>query len=219
MKNDPTRKHDCLGKLCFAFAFVFPLLSILTNLVSSSLEEMVTLVAGKEKDKKSFMVHKNILCEASPFFKAACKPEWMKPGKNYITMPEDDAKVVRIMIYWIYHDEICIDKVKHEKDINTCEKTLGTPWGLFARLYIVGQKYQMPRLQNDAVDALLHCNNDWAIDACIIPWIYNHTTKGDKLRKLTFRLARIFFDRSDLALFGKFLVPGIPVRHDVCPTR
>jgi len=29
------------------------------------------------KPKHTFVVHKNVLCAASPFFEAACKPEWM----------------------------------------------------------------------------------------------------------------------------------------------
>jgi hypothetical protein len=46
----------------------------------SSLDETITLAIGKQEDPKTLVVHKKILCSASPFFEAACKPEWLKEG-------------------------------------------------------------------------------------------------------------------------------------------
>jgi hypothetical protein len=162
---------------------------------------MVTLVAGKDKDKKSFIVHKNGLCEASPFLNAACKPAWMKDKNGYIIMPEDEAEVVRVMIYWIYHDEVCIKELQNERNIDTCPKALSTPWGLFTKLYVIGQKYQMPRLQNAAIDAILYHHRSWHFQAGIIQWVYENTNRGDNLRKLVFRIARKEIDTEHFTFF------------------
>jgi hypothetical protein len=162
---------------------------------------MITLRVGEGEQGAEFTAHKNILCKASPFFKAACKPEWMKPGDNVIKLPEDNAEVIKMMIFWIYHDEVCIAKFDDKSVIDTCEKALKAPWGLFAQLYVIGQKYQMPRLQDDAIDALLHHCEDHYLTAGIISWVYENTLKGDKLRKLIFRIAKRDLDRSKLATF------------------
>jgi BTB/POZ domain len=66
---------------------------------------MVTLIMGEEDDEKHFTIHKNILCAASPFFKAACKPERMKPIDRVLELPEDDDEMIQLMIYWTYHNE------------------------------------------------------------------------------------------------------------------
>ena len=55
------------------------------------------LLVGEEE--VPFLIHKKILCENSPFFESACKPEWMKDDEKTIKLPEDDPELVDIMIY------------------------------------------------------------------------------------------------------------------------
>jgi hypothetical protein len=164
---------------------------------------MIILIAGKEGHQKTFTVHKKTLCDASPFFKAHCKPDWMKPDDKIIKLPEDNAEVVRMMIFWIYHNQICISEIKYD-ELNTwctCEEALDSPWGLFTQLYVIAQKYQMAQLQNDVIDALLDLGAKWVLAPGIISWVYENTAKGDNLRKLIFRIAREDLTRSDLASF------------------
>jgi len=125
----------------------------------------------------------------------------MKDKTGYIIMPEDEAEVVRVMIYWIYHDEICIKELENERNIDTCPKALEKPWG---KLYVIGQKYQMPRLQNAAIDAILYHHRSWHFQAGILPWVYENTNQGDNLRKLVFRNARKEIDTEHFAFFGDF---------------
>jgi BTB/POZ domain len=171
----------------------------------SALREIITLKVGKGGQQIEFTVHKDVICEASPFFKAACKPENMKPDSRVIELPEDEPEVIQIMVYWIYHNEICINqqvlKREYEGDRDSCVQALTTPWGLFAQLYIVGKKYKMSSLQNDAIDALLDHGIWNTLTICIIPWVYENTIKGDKLRKLFFLMAKRDLNRSHLAQF------------------
>jgi hypothetical protein len=119
---------------------------------------MIILIAGREDHQKHFTIHKKILCDASPFFKAHCKPEWMKNEEKVIKLLEDNAEVVQMLIFWIYHNQICISS-KVCTEVKTCEEALKSPWGLFAQLYVIAQKYQIPLLQNNTIDALLDLLN------------------------------------------------------------
>ena len=60
---------------------------------SSTLSESITLLVGKDKAPK--IAHKNVLCNTSPFFDAACKPQWMNPEKSVIKL-EDDPIVIQV---------------------------------------------------------------------------------------------------------------------------
>jgi hypothetical protein len=75
------------------------LICILTYRFHRSLDESITLVVGEGEQQTFLNVHKNVLCAFSPFFEAACKPEWMKDDK-VIKLPEDDLEAVRGMVYW-----------------------------------------------------------------------------------------------------------------------
>ena len=114
-----------------------------------------------------------------------------------------------MLIFWIYHNQICISS-KVCTEVKTCEEALKSPWGLFAQLYVIAQKYQMSLLQNDAIDALLDLldfGNWGSFTPGIISWVYENTAKGDNLRKLIFRVAREELNRSGLAKFRDNLCP------------
>jgi hypothetical protein len=136
----------------------------------------------------------------------------MKHEDKVIKLPEDNADVIQRLIFWIYHNQICISEINIHWEVNTwcrcsCEEALDTPWGLLAQLYVTAQKYQMAQLQNDAIDALLDLSKQWNLPTSIISWVYENTTKGDNLRKLIFRIARQELERSDLATFCDNLCP------------
>lgn len=167
---------------------------------------MVTIKVGKGDQQAEFSIHKDLICKASPFFNAACKPERMKAEDRVIELPEDEPDVIQIMVYWIYHDVISIteDMEANNGIHGTVEKALKTPWGIFAQLYVVGRKYQMARLQNDTIDAILYHCKDYYLPTSLIPWVYEHTIKEDNLRTLVFRLSMHVMGRDDMALYGNF---------------
>ena len=69
--------------------------------------EIIKLIAGEGESKATFSIHRSVLCASSPFFEAACKPQWMKPDDRLIKLPEDDPEAIQLLVYWMYHDEIC----------------------------------------------------------------------------------------------------------------
>jgi hypothetical protein len=158
------------------------------------------LLVGKGDNQATVIVHKKVLCNASPFFEAACKPEWMKAEDKGIKMPEDDPEAINIMVWWMYRNELCITEEVMNRELGrTTQGAMQSIWGLCAKLYVLGQKYQMPRLQVDAIDGILALNENEEFSAGIIPWVYENTTdKSDSLRKVLVQIARSYLTAEQL---------------------
>ncbi|KAE9373269.1 hypothetical protein N431DRAFT_503973 [Stipitochalara longipes BDJ] len=103
-------------------------------LLLMSLGETITLAVGTGDNISEFVVHKNVVCAASPFVAAACKLEWSIKRRRFDCM-------------------------------TTTELAMRTIWGLLAKLYVCGDKYQMPRLQNHAIDGMIDFPNLSALTA------------------------------------------------------
>ena len=96
----------------------------------------------------------------------------------------------------MYSDELCV----HEKDLRfSCcwttspQEAMESYWGLFAKLYVIGDKYGMPRLQNHCIDAILQSRRAGLRIICpaIIPYVYENTSAhDDPLRSLLVKAFR-----------------------------
>ncbi|TGO42079.1 hypothetical protein BHYA_0013g00840 [Botrytis hyacinthi] len=72
----------------------------------ASFSEIVKLIVGPKGGNKTFLVHKDMLCAASPFFEAGFKPVWQKGGDATMELPEDDPIYFAPLVYWIYNNKI-----------------------------------------------------------------------------------------------------------------
>ncbi|KAA8564553.1 hypothetical protein EYC84_011473 [Monilinia fructicola] len=133
--------------------------------------EVVKLLVGTHR--KIFLVHKDMICAASPFFEAGFKPQWQKSGECIMELPEDDPTYFAPLLYWVYNN-----KVVHVHETMTVEA--------LSRVYCLAEKYQMPRLQNDLIDAMVYevvARNQYI---CIsgLNEIFRNSLPGSKLRLL-----------------------------------
>jgi len=174
-----------------------------------SLDEMITLVVGENDKKATITIHKKVLCAYSPFFEAACKPEWMKPEEKVINLPEDNPEAIKAMVYWMYYNRICIPKSQVQMAFELESESpegLFTAWGLLVRLYILGDKYQMPRLKNDSIDALIRIwkGVSWTkID--VVTFAFNNTATSSSLRSVLISMLRWdYLDHGDCDEFENF---------------
>jgi hypothetical protein len=67
--------------------------------------DYIEVLVGKHR--KSFSVHKNIVCARSPFFAAACSERWIESKSKSIELPEDDPDVFDIYLHCVYTN--CVD--------------------------------------------------------------------------------------------------------------
>ncbi|KAF7876914.1 uncharacterized protein EAF02_008134 [Botrytis sinoallii] len=143
-----------------------------TRLIES-FSETVKLIVGPKTRSKTFIVHKDILCAASPVFEAGLKPEWQKGGDATMELPEDDPIYFASLVYWIYNNEIV-----YPHDYT------GIPMIGLAGVYHLAEKYQMPRLQNDLIDSFVYetVTNDQLFFPRDITSIFDNSPAASKLR-------------------------------------
>jgi len=161
------------------------------------LDDIITLEVGEDENLTRLAVHKTVLCSSSPFFEAACKPEWMKAEDRVIKLPVDDPVAVKAMVCWMYHNIICISsEMDGHEESDTKDDAMKTPYGLFAKLFVLGEEYQMPRLRNHAIDAIIHRSEEDSFAIRINPYVYADTCDDSLLRKVLVRLALHLYDKA-----------------------
>ncbi|KAF7890563.1 hypothetical protein EAF00_008878 [Botryotinia globosa] len=139
----------------------------------ASFSETVTLIVGPKDGTKTFLVHKDMLCTASPVFEAGFKPEWQKGGDAIMELPEDDPRYFAPLVYWIYNNEMVYP-----------HRFSAVPMMGLANVYHLAEKYQMPRLQNDLIDSLVYetVTNDGFFLLRDLTSIFKNSPAASKLR-------------------------------------
>ncbi|KAH7625221.1 hypothetical protein SMAC4_12941 [Sordaria macrospora] len=75
------------------------LISSLKGLYSSGeYSDLVISCGGRE-----YHVHRAIVCTQSEFFSAACRGSFKEAQEGKIDLPEDDPRLVHIMVHYLYH--------------------------------------------------------------------------------------------------------------------
>lgn len=108
----------------------------------------------------------------------------MTPTERLIKLEEDDPAAVQVMVYWMYHNELCIpyDMEHYVVKDTSDEEAMKTSEGLLVRLCVLAQKYQLPKLQNTCIDAFLDVVRDEGLRLGIISYAYRNTSAGSSLR-------------------------------------
>ncbi|PVH87576.1 hypothetical protein DL98DRAFT_635289 [Cadophora sp. DSE1049] len=177
----------------------------------NSLDHVITLEVGGGDNPTKFAVHKAVLCSSSPFFESACKPEWMTAEDCVIKLPVDDPVAVQAMVYWMYHNVICIaNEMDDLQESGTKEAAMKTPYGLFAKLFVLGEEYQMPRLRNHAIDAIIdRYENTTSLAIEINSYVYANTLDDSPLRKVVVGFLLHHYDKADIISMKKQLYEGL----------
>lgn len=162
-------------------------------------------MAGIGDKQLGATIHKSILCDATSFFEADFNHKSTDSGKIIIQLPNDNPIVNQALVYWVYYNEICVPAnvtTYDAKDSND-EEGMKTLSGFLVQLYVLGQKYQMPLLQNDAIDALLKLRETIYLPHAIFSYVYRMTTDGSTLRKVLLRIARYELKPEDMDIRKK----------------
>lgn len=123
-----------------------------------------------------FGVHKGILIRRSAFFRAALTGTFKEATEGTVTLQEDSPKVFEVFVSWLYTGKL----------ENTVDE-IPTPCSFkrLAELYIFADRYDVPILRNDAIDALVkHSQENLQISTSIFRMVYDATPPKDPLRRL-----------------------------------
>ena len=127
-----------------------------------------------DKDcQEEFMVHTELLCHYSPFFKAAISGNWTEAKTGVVNLPNDEPRIFEIFQSYIYAGSL--DLLPEQV----------SDASLLVALWVFADKMQFPGLQNAAIEALRHqaCNPPSHFRLKDLQYAFDNTTEASPLRK------------------------------------
>lgn len=133
------------------------------------------------QDEKVFVLHKRLVCQASPYFKAAV--EW-KGGEspNELRLPEQDPESFNHFAEWIYTGGF------HLPNINGEASHDDMVWMIFSKTYLLAKFLQCRNFGNWALSSAptvpFSTPTKFGLPkSAIVKMVYANTVEGDGIRK------------------------------------
>ena len=156
--------------------------STLANILFSLRNDNVKHVFVGE-DKASFYVHENILCSASPFFKAAFNGNFKEAAEGDISLPEDDPETFERFLQYLYTKSYNLSSYATDK-LEACQRQT---WE-YVKLYVFAEKAQVEPLQHHIIRGLFALeqkkHTKYPVPYECIKYAYDHTMPGSPLRRI-----------------------------------
>ncbi|THY77887.1 hypothetical protein D6C95_09884 [Aureobasidium pullulans] len=155
---------------------------------------IVTVEVGP--DKTAFKIHKDLLVFYSDYFRGAFNGSFQEAVEGKLSLPDECVDVFNAFNTFIYTRQFC-----SEGDSSTVDSAL------LCRLWVFGDKYLAPSVQNGAIDLLTHKSyKEKKICTTDLHYIYDNTLPGSPLRKIVLDWVTY---RADI---DKFLAPDMVER-------
>lgn len=138
--------------------------------------KMVKIYVGPKR--KRWVVHKDVICERSDYFRKAFTGSWKEAEKSRIYLHEDDPKVFGHFIDWIYGKSLACYK-QHE---NPADIDYGhvKEW---CALYVFADKISLQELAVEALEQYKICSEGTLPCTEEIQYIYENTPESSALRE------------------------------------
>ncbi|KAL2027397.1 hypothetical protein VTO58DRAFT_111488 [Aureobasidium pullulans] len=131
---------------------------------------IVTVVVGSKK--KSYSLHKGLLCFYSDYFRAAFNGSFKEATDGKIELMDVEPEVFDIFQVWLYSR-----RLQAPADSVLYFSTLGQLW-------VFGDKHQIPLLQNEVMDEIFAKEAKLKVfHTKLVNLAYEHTPVGSPLRK------------------------------------
>ena len=138
---------------------------------------IVEILVGPEEEL--FTIHKQLLCDISPYFEAAFEGEFKEAKEQRMRLPEDDVAPFKQFQFWLYSG-----KPLPPRDLME-HTTLTYKWNMLVHSYILGDKFEIPALQNAAIHGIIESTCTSGADHLgMLRLVYEQTTPKSHLRKL-----------------------------------
>lgn len=146
----------------------------LRDLFRTALNIKVGVKSEVKDNQEEYVVHAELLCYYSPFFKAATSGNWAEAKTGVVHLPDDDPRVFEVFQDWIYGARLGL---MSGQDVDT---------SLLLALWVFGDKVQVPGFQNAAIEALRDrtCNPPRQFKLKDIKFAFENTAEESPLRKI-----------------------------------
>jgi hypothetical protein len=127
------------------------------------------------------VLHQGLLCFYSDFFRAAFEGSFKEASERKIELSDVLTNTFEAFQVWLYSQSL-----RNFEDSQDSTKLLEFPsFQTLARLWVFGDMYQIPLLQNSAIDALMSkLREGKSFDMTVVAIAYQHTMRASPLRKL-----------------------------------
>lgn len=141
-------------------------------------EEIVTIEVGATKT--NFHIHKKLLCDVSPFFRAGFSGRFKEGSDKSMRLSEDDVDTFQRFVSWLYTKKYGLSGFETEPDVEERYMQL-------ASLYVLSDKFGIGSLKNEMIDHLFSMRLTTDINAppqSAISLVYANSVGGSAFRKL-----------------------------------
>ncbi|KAL2072709.1 hypothetical protein VTL71DRAFT_12052 [Oculimacula yallundae] len=142
--------------------------------------EFVTIHVGPKR--KTFAVHKKLLCDCSDFFSKAFDGGFKEAKEGVMYLPEDSADAFDSLINYLYQD--CLPAFPNQKHRDNAMDVSNFSADILYSLFALAEKFCINRLANRVMDRLqdLHDEYDVIPDLVESKKAYSITSPTSKLR-------------------------------------
>ncbi|KEQ81747.1 hypothetical protein M438DRAFT_367628 [Aureobasidium pullulans EXF-150] len=168
-----------------------------------------TVVLSVGPSKQEFTVHKELLCFYSDFFRAAFNGSFKEATEGRIELPDAQVDVFESFQVWLYSRSLLnTEDLQDQPDYQKYPS-----FSALARLWVFGDKYQIPLLQNCVIDSILEKQKQSnRFNTCIVRIAYQDTIQESPLRRLAIDIS-VFRMTLLSTLLAVSVKPGILGTH------
>jgi hypothetical protein len=148
-------------------------------------------------EEELFMIHKDVVCASSKFFKAACSQRWIEGKEKKVTLPEMEPKVFQDYVAWLYSRAYQLQASKGDADPEVHDALQAA-----IELYLLGDVLDDIRLRNKIVQVLVTDDLELVPGSRTLHQLWARTTPASLLRKM---YVVIFTRRVDREEFAKIV--------------
>ncbi|KAL9001231.1 MAG: hypothetical protein Q9169_000415 [Polycauliona sp. 2 TL-2023] len=137
------------------------------------LRSTVTINVGSGQVAETFTPHCELLMFYSPYFKTMMNGNWEEAKSNIVNLPADEPMVYEVFQDWLYGVDLSLEDAQMTKP------------SLMLKLWIFGDKVQVPGFQNAAMEALRYAVIEPPFEFRLkdIQFAFNNSGEGSPLRK------------------------------------
>lgn len=131
---------------------------------STKHSQLATIIVGREKSK--FVADKELLTFHSPYFRAALTRGFKEAVEGVVRLRDElNRHIFEFFVHWLYHQRLPNENDSLHPYNTWADKEAGgiKQTESLIRLYVLSDKYNVPKLKNDAITALFsHIEHDTA---------------------------------------------------------
>ncbi|KAE8446865.1 hypothetical protein EG329_011496 [Mollisiaceae sp. DMI_Dod_QoI] len=155
---------------------------------------LVTFIIGKDDNKKTFIIHKDVVCESSSVLKAAFESEFVEGQTQTYKLEDTTERAFKLLMQWMYAGRFTVKQFQ-EDWAEDDEAETSENWSII-ELWVLADKLCMLSLQNKAIETLDRISNvSVTIFTSEIRYIYESTSSGSPLRRYIIAQIALFLSK------------------------